>query len=109
MAFDEHLQRIPKANWTDYEYVNKGSRQPVRVLVYAVLFALAMWAFALWRWYDMDRSEQTGSELSITPLEWGLYKLGGKWALPLLFALCGAFFIWLGFRGYARLKKMKES
>lgn len=109
MAFDEHLQRISKVNWSDYEYINKGSRQPGRVLVYMVLFALAMWAFAWWRWYDMDRAEQTGAALSMSGLEWGAYKVGGKWVLPAAFVLFGVFFIWLGIRGYHRLKRMKES
>ena len=111
MALEEHKQRwYGKGNpWADYEYINKGSRQPWRGLVYIILFALAMWAFAIWRWYDMDKAERTGSDISMSSLEWGLYKVGGKWAMPVLFVLLGIFFIWIGIRNYNRLQKMKES
>jgi hypothetical protein len=111
MAFEEHKQRtFSRGNpYADYEYVNKGSRQPWRGLMFAVLFAFVTWGFAWMRWHDMERAEQTGSTLSMSSLEWGLYKVGGKWAVPVLFILFGALFIYLGIRNYFHLQKMKES
>ncbi len=111
MAFEDHKQRVPdrKINWADYEYINKGSRQPGRGLIFVTLFAVATWWFAWVRWHDMEEAERSGSTLSMSSLEWGLYKTGGKWAMPVLFTLLGVFFVWLGIRNYFRLKKMKES
>ncbi len=111
MAFEEHKQRSFKRGnpYADYEYINKGSRQPWRGLVLIVLFALAAWWFAWVRWHEMDAAEQTGSTISMSSLEWGLYKVGGKWAMPVLFVLLGAIFIYAGIRNYFRLQKIKNS
>lgn len=111
MAFEEHKQRtFQKGNsFTDYEYINKSSRQPWRGLVFVIIFALATWWFAWVRWHDMDEAERSGSTLSMSSLEWGLYKVGGKWTMPILFVLLGVLFVYLGIRNYNRLQKMKYS
>lgn len=95
--------------YADYEYTGKGSRQPWRGLLLSLLFGIGMWVFAFVRWREMATAGQTGAEISMSSLEWGLYKISGKWGFLLLFSVLGAWFIYLGIQNYRRLEKMKRS
>jgi hypothetical protein len=95
--------------YADYEYIGKGSRQPWRTLVLPLIFGFGLWLFAFVRWREITTAEQTGSVISMTSLEWGLYKISGKWGFVILFSALGAMFIYLGIQNYRRLEKMKKS
>lgn len=107
---EEHKQRkFQYGNpYADYEYYNKRSRKTGPGLVLAILFGLGMILLGWMRLRYLGEVEQTGDTISMTSLEWGLYKLGGKWAIAgVLFAL-GLFFFYGGIKNYRRLEKMKQ-
>jgi uncharacterized membrane protein YidH (DUF202 family) len=110
MAFDEHKQ--PKFRYgnpyADYEYVNKNSRKTGPGLVFGLLFGLCMWVLAVLRWQGLAAAEETGDTVSLTTLEWGLYKVGGKWAIAGILVAFGFLFIYMGIANYRRLEKMKR-
>ena len=111
MAFEEHQQRKYRVGnpYADYEYVGKGSRQPWRGLIFTFLFGLVLFWLAWMRWRDISAAEQSGSDVYMTTLEWGLYKISGKWGTTAFFGLTGAALVWFGIRNYNRLEKMKRS
>lgn len=111
MAFEEHKERKQRTRYSfaDYEYVSKRSRQPWRGLVLMIFFALLLWWFAWDRWHEMAAAEETGATISMSPIEWGLYKIGGKIILSGFFALMGALLVCLGIYNYKRLEKMKAN
>lgn len=112
MAFEEHKQQ--KINryinpYADYEYVSKRSRQPWRSLVVTLLFGFALFWFAWERWHEISAAEQTGTSVSMSSIEWGLYKISGKWGITSFFGLLGAVIVYFAFHSYRRLEKMKRS
>ncbi|RYY54339.1 MAG: hypothetical protein EOO09_14785 [Chitinophagaceae bacterium] len=111
MAFEEHKNRkFQYGNpYADYEYVNKNSRKTGPGLILALLFGIVVLGFAVWRWIAIDTAEASGETISMTSLEWGLYKIGGKWAPTGLFAVLGVFIIYGGIRNFRRLEKIRQS
>lgn len=110
MGFEEHKSRQFKLGnpYADYEYINKNSRKTWPGLVIALLMGVGLLALGWWRWDYIEAAEQSGGTLSLTNLEWGLYKIGGKWVISSLLFLAGLFFIYAGIQNYQRLEKMKK-
>ena len=111
MAFEEHKEQKYRAgrSFADYEYVSKRSRQPWRGLVLMLFFAGLLWWMAWDRWHEMNAVEETGSTISMSSIEWGLYKIGGKATLCGFFALTGAALVYFGIYNYRRLEKIKRN
>lgn len=111
MAFEEHKNRkFHFGNpYADYEYVNKRSRKTGPGLILAFLFGLGMILLGWMRLCYLSEAEMSGDTVNMTSIEWGLYNIGGKWAVAgVMFAL-GLFFFYTGIKNYLRLEKIKRS
>ena len=111
MAFEEHKNRkFQYGNpYADFEYYNKRSRKTGPGLIFALLFGAGMIALGIWRYGYLSSAEETGRTISVTTLEWGLYKLGGKMAVSGVMFLLGGFFFFSGIKNYQRLEKLRQS
>jgi hypothetical protein len=109
MAFEEHKNRKMQFGnpYADFEYYGKHSRRTWPSLVFCLLFAAGLIYLAWYRWHDLNMAEIMGDTVSITTIEWALYKLGGKWCVAGVLAACGIGFGCLGIYNYRRLEKMK--
>ena len=110
-TFEEHKKRKFQFGnpYADYEYVNKRSRKTWPGLVFAFLFGLGMLLLGWLRLRYLSEAEMTGATVSLTSIEWGLYKIGGKWAIAGLLFVFGIYFFYAGIQNYRRLEKMKHA
>ena len=111
MAFEEHKNRKFQFGnpYADYEYVNKRSRKTGPGLIFALLFGLGMILLSWWRLQYLSEAELNGGTISMTSIEWGLYKIGGKWAVAGVLFAFGIFFFYAGIKNYRRLEKIKNA
>lgn len=109
MAFEEHKNRkVQYGNpYADYEYVNKGSKKTWPALLFSLILGLGLCYLAWYRYSEINMAEIMGDSLSMTTIEWGIYKISGKWGVSTLLVLFGIGFICLGIFNYRRLEKMK--
>ncbi|WP_342648604.1 hypothetical protein [Mucilaginibacter sp. CSA2-8R] len=109
MAFEEHKNRkLQFGNpYADYEYYGKHSRRTWPSLVFSVLIGLGLCYLAWQRWQALNLAEVMGGSVSITSIEWGVYKLSGKWGVAGLLVVLGVGLAWLGIYNYRRLENMK--
>jgi len=111
MAFEEHKKRKFQFGnpYADFEYVNKNSRKTGPGLVLALLFGIALLVLAWWRFSTIAALEETGGTISLTSIEWVLYKVAGKWGVTVVLILLSGVFFYTGIRNYQRLEKIKNS
>jgi len=93
--------------YADYEYYGKHSRRTWPSLVVGLLFGIGLCYFSWYRWHEINMAELMGGTISLTSIEWLLYKIGGKWILCGVLLACGIGFGYLGIHNYRRLEKMK--
>ena len=110
MAFEEHKNR--KAHfgnpYADYEYYGKHSKRTWPSLVFSILIGAGLCYLAWYRWHSIYMVELLGGTISLTSIEWLLYKIGGKWGIAILLAAIGLGLMYFGVYNYKRLEKMKQ-
>lgn len=111
MAFEEHKNRkLQFGNpYADYEYYGKHSRRTWPSLVFCMLLGAGLCYLAWYRWHELNMAEVMGDYVSVTTIEWALYKVSGKWGVALVLLLIGIGFGALGIYNYRRLEKMKSN
>lgn len=110
MAFEEYNKAKPQFGnpYADYEYYGKHSRRTWPSLAFCLIFGAALCYLAWYRWHELNMAEIMGSYVSVTTIEWALYKVGGKWGVAGILSLLGIGFAYLGIYNYKRLEKMKS-
>ncbi|WP_462264559.1 hypothetical protein [Mucilaginibacter sp.] len=110
MAFEEHKERkLQFGNpYADYEYYGKYSRSTLPGLIFAFIIGAGLCYLGWYRWHEINMAEVMGGTISLTSIEWALYKISGKWGVAILLALFGVGLFALGIYNYRRLEKMKE-
>jgi uncharacterized membrane protein YidH (DUF202 family) len=111
MAFEEHKNRkLQFGNpYADYEYYGKHSRRTWPSLVLCILLSAGLCYLAWNRWHELNMAEVMGDYVSVTTIEWALYKVSGKWGVALVLLLIGIGIGALGIYNYTRLEKMKSN
>ncbi|RYE22339.1 MAG: hypothetical protein EOP42_24565 [Sphingobacteriaceae bacterium] len=109
MAFEEHKNRKMQFGnpYADYEYVNKNSKRTWPALVFSLVIGLGMCYLAYYRYHNINMAEIMGDSISMTSIEWMIYKISGKWGVSTLLVIFGVGFICLGIYNFRRLEKMK--
>lgn len=93
--------------YADYEYYGKHSRRTWPSLVIGLLFGIGLSYFAWYRWKELNMVEVMGGTVSLTSIEWLLYKIGGKWVLSGVLFVIGVGLAYAGVSNYKRLEKIK--
>jgi uncharacterized membrane protein YidH (DUF202 family) len=111
MAFEDH--KNPKTQFgnpfADYEYYGKHSRRTWPSLFFSVLIGLGLCYLAWVRWHQINMAEIMGGTISLTSIEWLLYKISGKWGIAAVLTLLGIGLMYLGFSNFRRMEKMKKA
>lgn len=109
MAFEEHKNRkVQFGNpYADYEYVNKGSKRTWPALVFSLVLGLGLCYLAYYRYQNINIAEIMGDSVSMTSIEWAIYKISGKFGVSILLIVFGIGFMCLGIYNFRRLEKMK--
>ncbi|RYE33045.1 MAG: hypothetical protein EOP42_08750 [Sphingobacteriaceae bacterium] len=109
MAFEEHKNRkVQFGNpYADYEYVNKNSKRTWPALVFSLVIGLGLCYLAYYRYQTINMAEIMGDSLSMTSIEWAIYKISGKMGVSVLLVVFGLGLIALGIYNFRRLEKMK--
>jgi uncharacterized membrane protein YjjP (DUF1212 family) len=111
MAFEEHKNRKFQFGnpYEDFEYVGKHSRLTWPSLVFFLLIGAGFCYLAWHRWHEINMAELMGGTISVTTIEWALYKISGKWGVASILLLFGIGMALLGIYNYNRLEKMKQA
>jgi len=111
MAFEEHKNRkLQFGNpYADYEYYGKHSRQTWPSLVFCLLIGAGLCYLGWYRWHEINMAEIMGDTISLTSIEWLLYKISGKWSVASMLIIFGLGFMCLGVYNFRRLEKMKSA
>ncbi|RYY26764.1 MAG: hypothetical protein EOP41_04355 [Sphingobacteriaceae bacterium] len=109
MAFEEHKnKKIQFGNpYADYEYVNKGSKRTWPALVFSLVIGLGLCYLAYYRYSEINMAEIMGDSLSMTSIEWAIYKISGKTGVSVLLVFFGIGLMLLGIYNFKRLERMK--
>lgn len=109
MAFEEHKNRKMQFGnpYADYEYYGKHSKRTWPSLLFCLLIGAGLIYLAWYRWHELNMAEVMGDYISISTLEWALYKIGGKWTVAGVLFLLGVGIGYGGVRNYKRLERMK--
>lgn len=110
MTFEEHKTRKTQFGnpYADYEYYGKHSKRTWPSLVFSILIGAGLIYLAWYRWHSIYMAEMLGGTISLTSIEWLLYKVSGKWGIAILLAVVGVGMMCLGVYNFKRLEKMKS-
>lgn len=77
---------------------------PLANLAYGVLFI----GFAIFLYYQFEGLETEGGSIRINWIIAIVYKIGGKWAAPVILSIMGAFYIYSGASGLLKKRETDE-
>ena len=94
--------------YADYEYYGKHSRRTWPSMIIGLLFGVGLCYFAWYRWHELNMAEIMGGTVSLTSIEWLLYKVGGKWVVAGVLFVIGVGLAYAGVHNYKRLEAIKS-
>lgn len=90
-------------------YSGKSDKNPNKPLYTTALLGVGLIAFGVFMYFDLTAWESTNEQKYMNSILWGLYDLGGKFAVSGFFWVIGLVCIFLGVKKSKELRKLKQN